>query len=198
MTAREIFKAMLTELSKVNAPSLLLEDYNYYVNKAINQYINKRYNIYDTNQQTTDDVRVLKATTVLVPKKSLGTTYKKMEDVESPLSSKYEGLSSIYGATYEVVLPSDYLHLLNCVCIYKVKRTYSCYDGGSYVQFAAKRLTADSWSQIINDYYNRPLPERPYFYIHNVNTQIALPTNPFDAATGDGTDMSGEVYKVTD
>ena len=36
MTARDIFKAMLTELSKVNAPSLLLEDFNYFINKAIN------------------------------------------------------------------------------------------------------------------------------------------------------------------
>ena len=40
---------------------------NYYFNKAINQYINKRYNIYDVNQQTTDDLRVLKATTMLDP-----------------------------------------------------------------------------------------------------------------------------------
>ena len=41
---------MLTELSKVNAPSLLLHEFNYYFNKAVNQYINKRYNIYDVNK----------------------------------------------------------------------------------------------------------------------------------------------------
>jgi hypothetical protein len=49
-------------LHKENAPNILLEDFNYLVNKAIYQYINKRYNIYDINQQTTDDLRVLKAT----------------------------------------------------------------------------------------------------------------------------------------
>ena len=198
MTARDIFKAMLTELSKVNAPSLLLEDFNYFFNKAINQYINKRYNIYDTNQQSSDDLRVLKATAILTPVKSLGTTYKNQEGVSSALSTKYKGLASLYGATYEVDLPSDYLHILNCVCIYKVNSTYSCYDGGSFVQFSARRLTSDSWSQVINDYYNRPLPERPYFYIHNVNTSDTLPTNPFDSESGKGTDMPEGVYKVTE
>lgn len=198
MTARDIFKAMLTELSKVNAPSLLLEDFNYFFNKAINQYINKRYNIYDTNQQSSDDLRVLKATAILTPVKSLGTTYKNPEGASSALSTKYKGLASLYGATYEVDLPSDYLHILNCVCIYKVNSTYSCYDGGSFVQFSARRLTSDSWSQVINDYYNRPLPERPYFYIHNVNTLATLPTNPFDSETGKGTDMPEGVYKVTE
>lgn len=198
MTARDIFKAMLTELSKVNAPSLLLEDFNYFFNKAINQYINKRYNIYDINQQSSDDLRVLKATAILTPVKSLGTTYKNPEGASSALSTKYKGLASLYGATYEVDLPPDYLHILNCVCIYKVNSTYSCYDSGSFIQFSARRLTSDSWSQVINDYYNRPLPERPYFYIHNVNTSVTLPTNPFDLETGKGTDMSEGVYKVTE
>lgn len=65
MTAREVWEGMLTELSKVNAPSMLLQDFNYFFNKAINQYINKRYNIYDINQQTTDDLRVLKSQALL-------------------------------------------------------------------------------------------------------------------------------------
>jgi hypothetical protein len=41
---------MLVELNKVEAPSILLEDFNYFFNKAITRYINKKYNIYDTNQ----------------------------------------------------------------------------------------------------------------------------------------------------
>lgn len=49
MTARQIWENMLTELSKVHAPSMLLQDFNYFLNKAVNQYINKRYNIYDIN-----------------------------------------------------------------------------------------------------------------------------------------------------
>lgn len=97
-------------------------------------------------------------------------------------------------------LPDDYLHLLNCVCIYRVNKDYKCYDGGSFVQVPAKRLTADSWATIVTDFYNRPTPERPYFYIHNVNTSYEVPTAP---ATFDdngvylsGTDMGG-IYGVT-
>jgi hypothetical protein len=35
MTARDIWDAMGVELNKVQAPSLLIEDYNYFINKAI-------------------------------------------------------------------------------------------------------------------------------------------------------------------
>lgn len=62
MTDKEIYEYMLIELNKVEAPSLLLEDYNYFINKAINNYVNKRYNLYDTSQQTTDDLQVLTGT----------------------------------------------------------------------------------------------------------------------------------------
>lgn len=47
MTARQLFEYALIELNKVQAPSLLLEDYNYFINKAVNQYINKVYNLYE-------------------------------------------------------------------------------------------------------------------------------------------------------
>ena len=177
MTARQVWEGMLTELSKVNAPSMLLQDFNYFFNKAINQYINKRYNIYDISQQTTDDLRVLKATTVLEPELIANT----ISGVDT--SDWKAGNTSLFGATYEVYLPLDYLHMLNCVCVYKLNKRFKCYNEGDYVQFAAKRLTADSWSVVVNDYYNRPLPERPYYYIHNINTSVQLPTNPITNTT---------------
>lgn len=159
MTAKQLFEGMLTEVSKTGAPSMLLQDFNYLINKAINQYVNKRYNIYDINQQTTDDLRVLKSTS------TLGVT-----EAINPLESLLTGKNlKLFGATYEVILPDDYLHILNCVCVYRLSKNFKCYDANEYVAFPAKRLTADSFSTIMNDYYNRPLPERPYFYIHNVN-----------------------------
>ena len=183
MTARQVWEGMLTELSKVNAPSMLLQDFNYFFNKAISQYINKRYNIYDINQQTSDDLRVLKTTAILEATQS--EPLKALADLGA-------GKSKLFGATYEVILPSDYLHILNCICLYKVNKKWKCYDAGDYVQFAAKRLTADSWSVIVNDYYNRPLPERPYFYIHNININNTLPTNPITDTNPNGTDLSSE------
>jgi len=162
----------LIELNKENAPNILLEDFNYFANKAINQYINKRYNIYDVNQQTTDDLRVLKATALLIPKKV----------------NDYEGLSLADMATYYVDLPSDYLHLLNCICIYNVKKTYKCYNAGDTWRAAATRLTADAYSQVLDNFWLKPTYKRPYYYIHNINSSDVVPTNPY--TNRNGTDFS--------
>lgn len=185
MTARQVYEGVLIELNKVEAPSLLLEDFNYLFNKAVYQYINTRYNIYDINQQTTDDVRVLKATAIL-PVKLAADAY----TGDSVTGNGVTASNALYGATYEVILPSDYLHILNCVCNYKVKKQFKCYNPDSFVQFSARRLTSDLWSQIINNFYMRPMYKRPYFYIHNVNTNVANPTNPYQTSTNSGTDIT--------
>ena len=172
MTAKQIYEAVLIELHKENAPNILLEDFNYFINKAINQYINKRYNIYDINQQTTDDLRVLKATAFL--------------DVTK--INNYSGLSLAGGATYETVLPSDYLHMLNCICVYNVNKTYKCYNAGDTWRCAATKLTADAYSQVLDNFWNKPSYKRPYYYIHNININPENPTNPYNG--GKGTDIS--------
>ena len=159
MTSRQLFEYALIELNKVQAPSLILEDYNYFINKAVNQYINKVYNLYDINQQKSDDLRVLKSTTVLTP---------------SP-SSEFSA-SALYNKTYDLDLPDDYLHVLNCVVEYTVSKNFKCYNANDKVHFGAKRLPADAYSQIINNYYMRPSYKNPYFYINNVNTSNVYPT----------------------
>ena len=159
MTVRQLFEATLVELNKVQAPSLILEDYNYFINKTVQQYINKIYNAYDVNQQKSDDLRVLKSTAVLTPIQST--------DVTGALLSK----------TYEVDLPDDYLHILNCLVEYNVTKQFKCYNVGTPVHFGAKRLTADMYSQIINNYYMRPSYKNPYFYINNVNISNTYPTS---------------------
>lgn len=227
MTARQVFEATLIELSKIQAPSLKLYEFNYLFNKAINQYINKVYNVYDINQQTTDDLRVLKSTTFLTPHKvelagrasgaakdsAIQNTKAVTGNQDSPeggytgqassyLSKAHRSIQSLHGATYEVYMPIDYLHMLNCVCIYYVAKQKDCWDAGSYIEIPATRLTADSWSQIITDIYNRPSPIRPYYYVHNLNQQQVLPTDPrtsVETGTGleeVGTDMNG-IYQVT-
>lgn len=107
------------------------------------------------------------------------------------------GTSKLLGGNYEVNLPLDYLHLLNCICVYTVKSKYKCYDVGDTVQFGAKRLTADAWPVIMNDYYNRPLPERPYFYIHNVNQSADLPTNQISSNILSRSNFSGTDPYIT-
>ena len=193
MTARQLWEATLIELNKVQAPSLLLEDYNYFINKAIYQYINKRYNIYDINQQTTDDLRVLKGTAKLA--------------ISS--SNTNSNTDSLYGSGYQFDLPQDYLHMLNCICEFSVEKPFKCYDAGTTVHFKATRLTADLYGEVLNNYYMRPSYKKPYYYINNINTsnelantnvgQIgggSLPTNPINSNTSRGTDVTA-VSSVT-
>ena len=194
MTARQVYEGVLVEMNKVQAPSMLLEDFNYFINKAINQYINKKYNVYDVNQQSTDDMRVLKATTILNVDKT--TLYG--NDI-----SGVTGKNALLGAAYESYLPEDYLHMLNCVCNFKVKKQFKCYDPNTYVQFGATRLTADLWGQILNNFYMKPSYRKPYYYLHNVNpvqesigaSLEHVPTNEFGKSE-QGTDMGTTPYKV--
>lgn len=162
MTVREVYQALLIELNKEQAPSMLLADFNYFYNKAAQQYLNKQYNMYDVNQQTSDNLRVLSTTAKLTP--------------------KYD---DFYGEKIAVIeLPLDYFHLLNCICSYKYTKPSKCNQSGS-VQYSAKRLTSDMWSQVHRNYYNRPTYKRPYYFIHNRNTNSDLPTDNY----------SSELYK---
>lgn len=162
MTVREVYQALLIELNKEQAPSMLLADFNYFYNKAAQQYLNKQYNMYDVNQQTSDNLRVLSTTAKLTP------TY-----------------DDFYGERIAVIeLPLDYFHLLNCICSYKRTGPNKCNQSGS-VQYSAKRLTSDMWPQVQRNYYNRPTYKRPYYFIHNRNTNSDLPTDNY----------SSELYK---
>ena len=98
-------------------------------------------------------------------------------------------------------MPSDYLHLLNCICVYKVKKTFKCYNAGDTWRAPAKRLTADMYSQVLDNFWNKPSYKKPYYYIHNINTSVDTgespnitratnPTNPYNSTTGSGTDIS--------
>ena len=186
MTLKQLYEALLVEMNKVEAPSLLLPDFNYLVNKAVLQYINTRYNIYDANQQSTDDLRVLKATAILPVKKT--------ESAYGTADS--ETIKGLYGATYETELPSDYLHMLNCVCIFKVKEQKDCWDAGDLWNCGATRLTSDMWPLVINNFYMRPSYRKPYYFIHNVNKSVSLPTNSYVKGDnlGTGTDTPAGDY----
>ena len=136
MTARQIYEQLLIELDKVQAPTLLLNDFNYFINKGIIQYVNKKYNMYEMNQQLTDDLRVLK------------------RNVNVNLINRNDQL------IFEI--PDDYLHLLNCICTFEIAN--KC-GGSSIYKTSAVRLTSDISAQISNNYYNKPSYKRPFWQI---------------------------------
>lgn len=186
MTARTIYEAILIELNKNNAPSLRLHEFNYLFNKSINELVDEFYTNYDVNQNATDSLRVLQSEAQLAPHQVIITYPQGSKDESTINTSITNGIPKVItptgqklkGATYEVFLPEDYLHILNCTCIYYVRYQNKCYDAGDYIEVPATKLTADSWSTIMTDVYNRPSPMKPYYYIHNRNTSADLPTNP--------------------
>lgn len=161
MTIRELYDYALIEMNKVEAPSLLLEDFNYFMNKAVQQYINKVYNRYDINQQSSDDLRVLKATTQL--------------DVSKQPIQGYAAKNQKF--VYVTELPDDYMHILNCIVEFAVKKPFKCYSEGDHVDFPARRLTADMASGILHNVYMKPDYKRPYFYINNVSRMQNIEDN---------------------
>ena len=155
MTSKQVYEATAIELSKVQAPALKLYEFNYFFNQAIRQFVNKVYNVYDVNQQTTYDLRVLKATATLKP------------TIAEPTGNK--ALDYLRGSTYFVDMPDDYLHLLNCICLFDVNKRKDCWNQGDVMVVGATKLTADSWSSVVDDVYNQPTKKRPYYYVHNQN-----------------------------
>ena len=154
-------------MNKLEAPSLLLEDYNYFINKAVQQYINLVYAKLEIDQQSTDDIRVLKTSAILKPVKlSENPTYSHLAN-------------GMFKSSYYVDLPADYMHLLNCIVEYKVGvSNFKCYNKGDMVYFAARKLTPDMYTQILNNAYMKPMYKRPYYYLTNINTANNIVTNP--------------------
>jgi hypothetical protein len=141
---------------------MLLEDYNYFINKAIQQYINKIYNRYETNQQSTDDLQALKVTTSLV--------LNKFKNINIPNETGY----------HFAILPKDYLHMLNCVVKFNkaeesdVKNPCdeSKYDLTN--AFMARRLTSDIYPSIINNAYFKPSYKNPYYTISSLSENSVI------------------------
>ncbi len=144
MTIRQAFETTLVELNKVQAPSLLLDDFNYLFNKAIQKYINTRYNLFEVTQQLTDDLRVLTKT------------------VE--ITNLTQSQNNVFGASYNCVLPDDYMHILNCICTFTINDKCSNCD----IHVGANKVDSAEWPHIINNYYMKPSMKRPYYYISNV------------------------------
>jgi tRNA(Ile2) C34 agmatinyltransferase TiaS len=101
LTARQAYIDILTELVKEEAPTLYLEDYLYYFNKAISEYMKTRYEVFETNQQLADDMRSWK---------------------KSFQASSLETPSAVYTKVYRAQKIDEYRHLLSCIIDVAISR----------------------------------------------------------------------------
>lgn len=184
MTVRDLYDAALIEINKLEAPSMLLEDYNYFINKAIQQYINKAYNRYEINQQATDDLGALKMSTTLT--------------VENDDIPSFPGEEVSYFAT----LPSNYWHMLSCIVSFeKLAGSDKCGSKtDSTISTVARKMTSDIAPTIINNAYFKPSYKNPYYSIsveQNVETDLDRIIDPCDLIeNGKGTKINLMVGKV--
>lgn len=160
MTVRDVYEAVLIELNKVQAPSLLLNDFVYYINKAIQEYFNKRYNLFEKNQQATDDLsRLNRLATITAITRSNDPVYKTVWTVE---------------------LPSNYVHILNCTCVFDKERDKCNKDNRTVVQ-GANKLDTNQASHVLSNYYMQPSIKQPYYYIiytsDPTNQSLNIPAN---------------------
>lgn len=145
MTLRESYEYVLIECNKLKAPSILLEDFVYTFNKAIQQYINSVYNRCEFDQQSTDDLGWLQ------------TRKQITEIIENNRCN----------------LPNDYVHLLNCIVTFS--KNSSCANKNT-ITSPCRRMTADLYGGVMNNYYLKPTPKRPYYYIINDYSVQTQPT----------------------
>lgn len=154
MTTIELYEALQFDLNKLEAPSILLDEFNHFVNKAINQYVNKRYNLADSKQQLTDDLQGIYNTLII-------TCDGKIMDRTGKIIGSTNVIKTELGIL--INLPLDYLHMLGAIVSFN--------DSCNTVK-AARRLTADIYGGIQDNSYLKPSLERPYFYIIGDTVEI--------------------------
>lgn len=157
MTVRELYDAALIESNKVKAPSLLTDDYVYFLNKAVQQYVNQVYNRCEYNQQSSDDLSFLHTTDVI--------------------NLEYDSDKQVSCGA----LPEDYLHLLNCIGEFQLNdiTNKKPWCGNSEVTTRNKRqmcqrLTADLKAGVVDNYYMKPSAKKPYYYIITKDDKLSI------------------------
>ena len=182
MTVRQMYEYALIELNKLKAPSMLIEDYIYLLNKAIQQYINLVYNRAEYNQQSSDDLSFLQTTHEI----KVGEITPKVTDNDT---------------IWTLDLPSDYVHMLNCIATFtggsdgRAKRCSGSEDKSKVVSSLCRRLTADIYPDVLRNYYLRPSHKNPYWYIINSTSQGEKVSNESKYNTENVQDSSSMDYR---
>ena len=137
ITARQAYIDILTELVKEEAPTLYLEDYLYYFNKAISEYMKTRYELYEVNQQLSDDMRAWKKS---FPALTLSTS---ISDIP------------------------EYRHLLSCLIDVKISRPISKCDQrpNTTERYKVTRMSSEIKAGLLGNAYLKPTFYRPYFEV---------------------------------
>ena len=162
MTLLEVYNNVLIEQNKNEAPSMLLEDFNYFFQKAVYKTTEDEYVAYGTHQIITDDLLHIK------------------RDVDITTFALKAG--TMQEATYDITLPEDYYHILGCTLKYKKTYTNRCNKTVDkiFIQGVAK-LKENMSTGIAQNYYFKPSWKTPYYFFNSksVSLQATNKQNPY-------------------
>ena len=163
ITAREAYIDILTELVKEEAPTLYMEDYLYYFNKAISEYMKTRYELFETNQQLADDMRAWKKTF-------------QPTSLETPIDSIFKTVT-VNGENKKVDL---YRHLLSCVIEVTIDRPITKCDQRpkTTVSYKVTRMSSEIKAGLLGNKYLEAKFYRPYFEI--IDNKIKINVGDID------------------
>lgn len=178
MTEKTAYENILRELKKSKAPSLHLEDYNYWMNKGVQEYINSRYNEFAKSQQLSDDLQALTTSTEIIFTVSIfpvityvGTYTGGYTQINVPVSTGKQ-----YGSDYiRFSSPDNYLHFLGSHVNTKTTKITRCYPAGYEESLPSKRLVDDIGNGVINNAYLKPSHQRPY---HSFKDNVSNASHP--------------------
>jgi len=167
MTEKRAYENILVELNTIKAPSLHLEDYNYWSNKGMQEYTNERYNVFATSQQLTDDLQALNS--------SVRGVVNFIGGNPATYSVTYTGghngngaalLGNKFGSGFtQTALPANYMHLLSLTVDMQVESSSVSCDASGIASASVKRLTQDVAGGIMNNAFLKPSYRNVYYQI---------------------------------
>lgn len=199
MTVRDVYEATLAEANKVNAPTFTIEEFNYYLEKALLAFSNERYNFYNTNQQLSDDLRVLLKT----------AKFSFVEDTWNPSTAKVVTTDSDNDGVADGVYVSSLADVKDGISVaatstglyafvasvdydtvtypYQIYTTNANYSAGSKIYIKSDQLTSDSFTEdsTTDRILSLTLPASDYFHVLSVRTYWK------------GTKLSGKSARLT-
>lgn len=159
ITARQAYINVLTELVKEEAPTLYLEDFLYYINKAISEYMKSRYEMFELNQQLADDMRVWKKTFIST-------------SLTTPVNNIFQS-KVVAGKT---LIFAHYRHLLSCVIEVYISRPITKCDqrAGTEELYKVTRMSPEIKAGLLGNKYLEATFYRPYYEIMDNNIIVSI------------------------
>ena len=147
-TALELYNGVLYELNQFSAAEFDIADFNYFVNKAVERIIDRDILIFKDTQVMSDALRTLQSE----------ISIEFIDELSNPVRVKS--------------LPDGIRDEINVIPTFKYVKEIGCHKSGDKVKYAAKLLTGDMESFILDNSYHRPLVNRPYYKL--IGNEISI------------------------